>query len=277
MALEEAERRSREAREVDARLADAEDQLLQVGEGASAADLAAELAGQGADGLCAELEAAHEAQQELEHRRRKNDERIGRLEVGLQAYDGAPKAAEQAAIAEGHLARARELAARYARARLAVAILEREIERYRAENQGPIVTRASALVRRLTLGSLEGLTTSYGEDDRPALACVRAGGVEIGVEALSDGTRDQLYLALRLATLERYAETNPPMPLVVDDILVHFDDDRSRAALELARGALEPHAGALLHAPHAARGARPERRPAGQARAAHARRIESRA
>ena len=34
-----------------------------------------------------------------------------------------------------------------------------------------------------------------------------------------------------LLTVLRYVEANPPMPLVVDDILVHFDDDRARAAL----------------------------------------------
>jgi len=57
--------------------------------------------------------------------------------------------------------------------------------------------------------------------------------VDVGVEAMSDGTRDQLYLALRVATLERYADHGNPMPVVLDDILVHFDDDRARAALEL--------------------------------------------
>jgi uncharacterized protein YhaN len=56
---------------------------------------------------------------------------------------------------------------------------------------------------------------------------------------MSSGTRDQLYLALRLASLEKYMESAEPMPFIVDDILVHFDDERSRATLgvlaELAR------------------------------------------
>ena len=62
---------------------------------------------------------------------------------------------------------------------------------------------------------------------------MRVGGADVGVEAMSDGTRDQLYLALRVATLERYADHGNPMPVVLDDILVHFDDDRARAALAL--------------------------------------------
>jgi uncharacterized protein YhaN len=48
---------------------------------------------------------------------------------------------------------------------------------------------------------------------------------------MSSGTRDQLYLALRLASLERYMESAESMPFIVDDILVDFDDVRSEAAL----------------------------------------------
>jgi uncharacterized protein YhaN len=48
---------------------------------------------------------------------------------------------------------------------------------------------------------------------------------------MSSGTRDQLYLALRLASLEKYMESSEPMPFIVDDVLVDFDDKRSEAAL----------------------------------------------
>ena len=50
---------------------------------------------------------------------------------------------------------------------------------------------------------------------------------------MSEGTRDQLYLALRLATLERYAEEGRAMPLLLDDVLMTFDDDRAAAALRV--------------------------------------------
>ena len=61
---------------------------------------------------------------------------------------------------------------------------------------------------------------------------VRPSGDHVGVEGMSDGSRDQLYLALRLASLERYLDANEPMPFIVDDILIKFDDERGRAALE---------------------------------------------
>ena len=48
----------------------------------------------------------------------------------------------------------------------------------------------------------------------------------------SDGTMDQLYIALRLAVSEALT---PDAPLVLDDALVRFDDRRLQAALELFR------------------------------------------
>ena len=48
---------------------------------------------------------------------------------------------------------------------------------------------------------------------------------------MSEGTRDQLYLALRLAALERYLEEHEPMPLILDDLLITFDNERTKAIL----------------------------------------------
>ena len=48
----------------------------------------------------------------------------------------------------------------------------------------------------------------------------------------SDGTIDQLYLALRLAVSQ---ELIPDAPMILDDALVRFDDTRMKAALELLK------------------------------------------
>jgi uncharacterized protein YhaN len=61
----------------------------------------------------------------------------------------------------------------------------------------------------------------------------RANGETESVATLSEGTRDQLFLAFRLASLERYGESAEALPFIADDILVHFDDSRSRATLRL--------------------------------------------
>ena len=57
----------------------------------------------------------------------------------------------------------------------------------------------------------------FDESDKPVLVGVRPNGRRLRVEAMSTGTRDQLYLALRLATLDHYIDSSEPLPFVVDD------------------------------------------------------------
>jgi uncharacterized protein YhaN len=56
---------------------------------------------------------------------------------------------------------------------------------------------------------------------------MRNEGAILTVDQMSTGTRDQLYLALRLSGLELHLADNEPMPLILDDLLVQFDDRRS--------------------------------------------------
>ena len=120
----------------------------------------------------------------------------------------------------------------FIRLKVASTILKQEIERFRRENQDPILSLASRFFRRLTLGSFEGLRTDEDERGQPVLAGLRDQNRMIRVEGMSSGTRDQLYLALRLASLEKRREMGETMPFIVDDILVNFDDARARATLE---------------------------------------------
>ncbi len=57
---------------------------------------------------------------------------------------------------------------------------------------------------------------------------------------LSEGTRDQLYLALRLVALREHCAAAPPLPFIADDILQTFDDGRATSALR-ALVALSAH------------------------------------
>jgi uncharacterized protein YhaN len=52
-------------------------------------------------------------------------------------------------------------------------------------------------------------------------------------DALSEGTRAQLYLALRIAGYHEFVQAHGPVPFVADDIMESFDDDRALAAFEL--------------------------------------------
>ena len=51
------------------------------------------------------------------------------------------------------------------------------------------------------------------------------------MEGMSGGSRDQLYLALRLAAMDRYLEEHEPIPLILDDLLMTFDNERTKSII----------------------------------------------
>lgn len=90
-----------------------------------------------------------------------------------------------------------------------------------------ICQSAQKYLSRLTLGRYRKLT--LGTDFSLGTG---AAGEDTLKDALwrSDGTADQLYLALRLSVAR---ELTPEAPLILDDALVRFDEERVRAALDL--------------------------------------------
>lgn len=115
----------------------------------------------------------------------------------------------------------------------ALTIAQETLQQARTELQrrfAPRITqRAQALLGDMTDGRYQSLT--MGEDFSLRAS---AGQEDVQWDAIwrSDGTIDQLYLALRLAVAE---ELTPDAPLVLDDALVRFDDTRMAAALNILR------------------------------------------
>jgi uncharacterized protein YhaN len=170
---------------------------------------------------------------ELTRERSRLDQKIGSERTELSKMNGSARAAELAEESQNLLAGLETDAQQFARFRLAFTILNQAIERYREKNQGPILKRSNDLFSGITIGSFEGLRLEYNEKGEAVLVGVRPGGKEIvGVEGMSDGSADQLYLAIRLASLEAYLEKNEALPFIVDDILIKFDDHRATATLQ---------------------------------------------
>ncbi len=225
------EERVAKASRLSALVAELDDEIVGQGDGASLSTLIEQ-----ADGALAEevreridaielaLSACEQRVDELSAQVATEEQQLGRLARG---------AAQESEELAAKTAELQQTVRRYVELRLGALLLQREVESYRDEHQGPVLRRAGEIFPELTLGAYRGLRVGFDKKDEQILLCVRNDGREVIVEGLSDGTRDQLYLALRLASLERYLERKPSMPLVLDDVLVHFDDDRARAALSV--------------------------------------------
>lgn len=122
-------------------------------------------------------------------------------------------------------------ASRYIRLRLAAHFLRNQIERFREENQGPLLEKSGQVFKQMTRNAFDGLAAEFNDADLPVMVGRRANGANVTVEGMSDGSRDQLYLALRLAAMDRYLEEHEPMPLILDDLLMTFDNERTKAII----------------------------------------------
>lgn len=162
-----------------------------------------------------------------------NRERQRELDALLKGRDAVAAAAERVEAGAELLSIAERWLLRSAASRLAA----RAIERHRAIAQDPLVARAGVLFAMATGGAFAGLGIDYGDDDQPLLVARRADGEPVRVVGLSEGTRDQLFLAFRLALLER--RMSEPMPFIGDDLLTSFDEDRAFAVLRLLAAAGE--------------------------------------
>lgn len=228
--LTAAEERSDQARELDRKLADLHERLREASDGEDLTALAAQLEGESMERLRARRAEVQDELERIEEEHAGAVRQLAALEAGLANLQS-DEAASCAVEVEQCLDAVDELTRRYVRTRLAADLLALVVRRYRDEHQAPMVGHASALFARLTLGRYPRLDVSYDDDDEPALVCVDADDRAVAVEALSDGARDQLYLALRLASIARFAERSEPLPLVLDDVLVQFDDARAGAGL----------------------------------------------
>lgn len=231
--LEKLEKLSNQARTIHEKINNLEEHLLELSGGSTIDVLIQEVNEIDPDALPSQIKELTEKIDELDERKSEIQEAIGREKNELERMDGSDKAAEAAEKAQECLARVHDGVDRYMRLRLALVILRNQIERCRSQNQTPILNRASNLFSQLTLGSFTELQTDFNEKDEPILIGVRPSGERVNVEGMSDGSRDQLYLSLRLASLEKYLKNNEPVPLIVDDILINFDDERAKATLKV--------------------------------------------
>lgn len=148
----------------------------------------------------------------------------------FEAIDGSERAAVAEAQRQEAIADMSMAGEEYVQLATASTLLKWAVDRYRDRKQGPLLERASTIFESLTVGSFQKLRIDYDQTP-PALLAYRGKGSPVKVDGLSDGTRDQLFLALRIAALELQSEQGEPVPFVADDLFINFDDERSQAGL----------------------------------------------
>ncbi|SFV28147.1 ATP-binding protein [Hyphomicrobium facile] len=170
---------------------------------------------------------------------------IGRLRDELAHAKGAQQASDEngrageLAAREGEFERAEAEAQRLRHEAEALRLLERTLAAIEAQAKAAY---SAPISRRLGrhLERVFGTSELTFRDDFAVDALRRAAGTET-VTALSDGTREQLSILVRLTFAEILAESGRGVPLVVDDPLAYSDDARLAAVCgELAAASSVP-------------------------------------
>jgi uncharacterized protein YhaN len=146
--------------------------------------------------------------------------------AGIDASDQAAQFREDAEAALGDARRGIE---EYLQVRLARQLLLDEIEAYEREHRRPLIERTGELFGTFSLGAHSGVDVDVDDQGVSTLLALDANGGSVSMDALSSGTRHQLYFSLRLAALERTLKHREPLPVFFDDVFEKFSDERSAA------------------------------------------------
>ncbi|KAA5541043.1 AAA family ATPase [Roseiconus nitratireducens] len=111
-------------------------------------------------------------------------------------------------------------------------LVEEVCGKFERERQPETLREASSFLGRLTDGKYTRIWTPLGTNQ---LKIDSADGKDLPLEVLSRGTREAVFIALRLSLAAAYARRGVMLPLVLDDVLVNFDGDRALHAADTLR------------------------------------------
>lgn len=210
-----------------------DEEMILMGGGPTPAELVADCDGVESGALAAKADELAEQLAELNG----EIERVAGQKQGARIAFDAVGDGSEAAFALADMAQARAEMEAHAEAyilkRAEASLLKWAVDRYRQEKQAPLLVRASEIFAKLTLGRYTSLIVDL-EGGKPQLSAVKAGASRLTpATGLSVGTRDQLFLALRLAAVEESIAGGCRLPFLADDLFVNFDDKRSAAGFQV--------------------------------------------
>jgi uncharacterized protein YhaN len=109
---------------------------------------------------------------------------------------------------------------------LAKAMVEETFNEFVRNRQPAVYEDASEYFKKVTNGRYPRVVYDL-EAEEPAVFDIYSRRKKI--KELSRGTREQLYLCIRLGLASEFARKGASLPLVMDDVLVNFDPERAKA------------------------------------------------
>lgn len=178
------------------------------------------------------LRAEQKAMEETQGQLREELESHGRLSEQLSTLandDSALRKRRELAVLDEKIKDAKRKWRIYA---VTCMMLESIRNAYERERQPQTLAEASDFLRRLTRGRYNRVWTPLGED---TLLIDDYREHTLDASWFSRGTREQLFVAIRLALTTSFAQHGSALPMILDDVLVNFDSNRALAAARVLK------------------------------------------
>lgn len=178
--------------------------------------------------ISATLEVQGKRLEELKRERDEIKEKIGELRGKIDDLAEKDLAENQTEL-EVKKQQLYDCSTDWVRSQIALYALEKATSKYENTRQPEVIKAAADVFNKITDGAYPVIIKPTGSNelviqDRSAKRKI--------IKEMSRGTREQLYFAMRLGLIQVYETESEPMPIIMDDILVNFDDDRGPAAIK---------------------------------------------
>lgn len=174
------------------------------------------------------LEVQEKRLKELKTERDEKIQKIGELQVRLDDLSAKDLVEEQTEL-EVRKQRLCDYSADWVRSQIALFALAKAISKYENTRQPEVIKAATDVFNRITNHAYPMIIKPTGTNE---LIIQDHSAKRKIIKEMSRGTREQLYFAMRLGLISVYETKSEPMPVIMDDILVNFDDNRGPAAIE---------------------------------------------
>jgi uncharacterized protein YhaN len=122
------------------------------------------------------------------------------------------------------------LAREWAAYRGVLVLIDAAKQKFEKNRQPGVIRSAENLFTQITGDSYQRIIKPIDQDD---LMIENELHQRKGVHEMSRGTREQLYLAMRFGLIDEYETRSEPLPAVMDDIFVNFDDERDERIIKI--------------------------------------------
>lgn len=211
-----------------------ERELHEKGDGRPLAQLRAEIASIPVDEIPGAIEAVQAEHDAANRDAQALAARVATTSAEMALQAQADTATQAATDQQAAVAALRRITEEATLMHLAALLLEASLTQVELAGTSALLSRIADLFRTITGGTYTRIEVDDPGDGSAGLMAVHRDFPDErkAVADLSEGERDQLFLALRLAAIEDHVATAQPLPFVCDDILQTFDDDRAMAAMQ---------------------------------------------